>query len=119
MKPQPDEQNDFRAYAHALWRWKWLLLAFLIVIPLISYVLEARKTAEYESSTLVKPTGGVGRPVAVRRPVARAAEHRRARAADQDDGRGEGGGEASEEPAVGPGLAARVHLRDADTTRGS
>ena len=29
MKPQPDEQNDFRAYATALWRWKWILLAFL------------------------------------------------------------------------------------------
>jgi len=56
MTPQPAEQNDFRVYARALWRWKWLLLAFLVVIPLISYVLEARKTSEYESSTLVKPS---------------------------------------------------------------
>jgi receptor protein-tyrosine kinase len=56
MKPQPEEQNDFRVYAHALWRWKWLLLAFLIVIPLVSYVFEARKTSEYESSTLIKPS---------------------------------------------------------------
>jgi capsular exopolysaccharide synthesis family protein len=55
MTPQPAEQNDFRAYVRALWRWKWLLLSFLIVIPLISYVLEARKTSEYESSTLVRP----------------------------------------------------------------
>ena len=55
MTPQPDEQNDFRAYAAALWRWKWLFLAFLIVVPLISYVLEARKTREYASSTLVRP----------------------------------------------------------------
>jgi capsular exopolysaccharide synthesis family protein len=55
MTPQPAEQNDFRAYLRALWRWKWLLLAFLIVIPLISYVLEARKTKEYQSSTLVRP----------------------------------------------------------------
>jgi capsular exopolysaccharide synthesis family protein len=54
MTPQPAEQNDFRAYARALWRWKWLLLAFLTVIPVISYVLEARKTREYESSTLVR-----------------------------------------------------------------
>src|SRR4051795_6212255 len=55
MTPQPAEQNDFRAYARALWRWKWLLLAFLIVIPLLAYVLEARKTREYQSSTLVRP----------------------------------------------------------------
>jgi capsular exopolysaccharide synthesis family protein len=56
MTPQPAEQNDFRAYARALWRWKWLLLAFLIVFPVISYVLEARKTEEYQSSTLVRPS---------------------------------------------------------------
>jgi polysaccharide biosynthesis transport protein len=55
MTPQPPEQSDFRAYLHTLWRWKWLMLAFLIVAPLISYVLEARKTEEYRSSTLVRP----------------------------------------------------------------
>src|SRR5437667_1031337 len=55
MTPQPAEQNDFRAYVRALWRWKWLLLSFLIVVPLISYGLEARKTKEYQSSTLVRP----------------------------------------------------------------
>jgi capsular polysaccharide biosynthesis protein len=54
MTPQP-EQNDFRAYLRAVWRWKWLMLAFLIVVPTISYVLEARKTRMYESSTLVQP----------------------------------------------------------------
>jgi capsular exopolysaccharide synthesis family protein len=56
MTPQPAEQNDFRVYARALWRWKWLLLAFLIVVPVISYVLEARKTELYQSSTLVRPS---------------------------------------------------------------
>ena len=55
MTPQPAEQNDFRAYLRSLWRWKWLMLAFLVVVPLISYALEARKTKEYESSTLVNP----------------------------------------------------------------
>jgi capsular exopolysaccharide synthesis family protein len=55
MTPQPAEQNDFRAYIRALWRWKWLMVAFLVVIPVISYALEARKTREYESSTLVRP----------------------------------------------------------------
>jgi capsular exopolysaccharide synthesis family protein len=55
MTPQPAEQNDFRAYLRSIWRWKWLMLAFLIVIPAISYALEARKTKEYESSTLVRP----------------------------------------------------------------
>jgi capsular exopolysaccharide synthesis family protein len=55
MTPQPAEQNDFRAYLRAIWRWKWLMLAFLIVVPTIAYVLEARKTRMYESSTLVQP----------------------------------------------------------------
>jgi polysaccharide biosynthesis transport protein len=55
MTPQPAEQNDFRAYLRATWRWKWLMLAFLIVVPTISYVLEARKSVSYESSTLVQP----------------------------------------------------------------
>src|SRR5689334_20743215 len=55
MTPQPAEQNDFRAYLRALWRWKWLMLAFLIVVPLIAYVLEVRKERIYQSSTLVQP----------------------------------------------------------------
>jgi polysaccharide biosynthesis transport protein len=55
MTPQPAEQNDFRAYLRAVWRWKWLMLAFLIVVPTISYVLEARKTRMYESSIPVQP----------------------------------------------------------------
>jgi capsular exopolysaccharide synthesis family protein len=55
MTPQPVEQNDLRAYLRAIWRWKWLMLAFLIVVPTIAYVLEARKTRMYEASTLVQP----------------------------------------------------------------
>ena len=55
MTPQPAEQNDFRAYLRSLWRWKWLMLAFLIVVPVISYALEVRKQRVYESSTLVRP----------------------------------------------------------------
>jgi capsular exopolysaccharide synthesis family protein len=55
MTPQSVEQNDFRAYLRAIWRWKWLMLAFLIVVPLIAYALEARKTQEYQSSALVNP----------------------------------------------------------------
>src|SRR3954451_11892135 len=55
MTPQPAEQNDFRAYLRATWRWKWLMLAFLVVVPTISYVLEARKSVSYQSSTLVQP----------------------------------------------------------------
>src|SRR3954451_6006990 len=57
MTPQPAEQNHFRAYLLALWRWKWLMLAFLVVIPTVAFVLESRKTAEYQSSTLVRPQG--------------------------------------------------------------
>src|SRR3954451_3685389 len=53
--PQPAEQNDLRAYFRPIWRWKCLCLPFLTVSPLVSYVLESRKTEEYESSTLVRP----------------------------------------------------------------
>lgn len=51
---QPAEQQDFREYLRALWRWKFLFLAFLVVVPAISYVLESRKTVQYHSSTLVQ-----------------------------------------------------------------
>jgi capsular exopolysaccharide synthesis family protein len=57
MTPPPVEQQDIRAYLRALWRWKFLLLLFLLVVPAISYFLEERKPREYRSNALVQVQG--------------------------------------------------------------
>jgi len=54
MTPPHPEQQDFRTFLRTLWRWKFLVLALLIVVPAISYLLEARKDRQYRSSTLVQ-----------------------------------------------------------------
>ncbi|HEX6391274.1 MAG TPA: hypothetical protein VFZ89_17560, partial [Solirubrobacteraceae bacterium] len=54
MTPRQQEQQDLRAALRALWRWKFLVLALLIVVPGICYALEARKTEEYRSGALVQ-----------------------------------------------------------------
>lgn len=53
MTPQP-EQTDLRSYLRTLWRWKLLFLALLIATPVVSYLLEARKIEQYQSSTLMQ-----------------------------------------------------------------
>lgn len=56
MKPQTHtESRDVRTYLRSLWRWKFLVLGLLLVVPAISYALEARKVPLYESSALVRP----------------------------------------------------------------
>lgn len=54
MTPEHNESQDFRAYVRSLWRWKFLVLGLLIVIPPVSYALEARKPLQYTSSALVQ-----------------------------------------------------------------
>ena len=54
MMPKDTESKDFRAYLRMVWRWKLLVLGLLIVVPAVSYALEARKQPLYESSTLVR-----------------------------------------------------------------
>lgn len=54
MTPENNESQDFRAYLRSLWRWKFLVLGFLLVVPAISYALEARKQPLYTSSALVQ-----------------------------------------------------------------
>ncbi len=48
------EQSDPRTYIKALWRWKYLFLAFLIVVPLLAYVVTSRQHPVYQSSVLVQ-----------------------------------------------------------------
>src|SRR6266480_461888 len=54
MSAQLNDQQDLRTYARILWRWKWLFLAFLILIPLGVYLFEQRKAKIYQASTLME-----------------------------------------------------------------
>lgn len=54
MTPQQSQQQDARAFLRSLWRWKWLILALLIVVPAASYALEARKERKYRSAALIR-----------------------------------------------------------------
>ncbi|HUR85614.1 MAG TPA: hypothetical protein VMY78_09730 [Solirubrobacteraceae bacterium] len=54
MTPDHNESQDFRAYLRSLWRWKFLVLGLLLVVPAISYALESRKQPQYVSSALVQ-----------------------------------------------------------------
>lgn len=53
MRPEVGQQ-DLRTYLRAIWRWKFLFLAFLILIPLGVYFVEHRKPKIYQSSTLME-----------------------------------------------------------------
>jgi capsular exopolysaccharide synthesis family protein len=46
--------QDLRHYLRLAWRRKWLLLAVVVVIPLVTYLLAARSPSVYETSTLIQ-----------------------------------------------------------------
>ncbi len=54
VAPDPTGQQDLSAYLRIFWRWKFLLLAFLVLIPLAVYLIERSKPRVYQSSTLVE-----------------------------------------------------------------
>lgn len=54
MTPEHNESQDFRTYLRSVWRWKFLVLGFLLVVPGISYALESRKQPLYNASALVQ-----------------------------------------------------------------
>ncbi len=71
MAPELTGQQDFRTYARILWRWKFLFAAFVVLIPLIAYLIESGKQKIYQSSTLIElqdvsasSLGTTGGPVA-------------------------------------------------------
>jgi capsular exopolysaccharide synthesis family protein len=51
--PELTGTKDLRAYLRMFWRWKWLLLSFVVAVPLIAYVIESGKTNTYQSSSLI------------------------------------------------------------------
>jgi capsular exopolysaccharide synthesis family protein len=48
------ERSDVRAYLRILWRWKLLILAFVVVIPVATYVYVSSKPKVYEASALMQ-----------------------------------------------------------------
>lgn len=48
------EHGDLRAYLRIVWRWKLLILAFVIVIPMATYVYVSSKPKVYAASTLLQ-----------------------------------------------------------------
>jgi capsular exopolysaccharide synthesis family protein len=54
MTPDATGQQDLRAYLRIFWRWKFLFLTILIVIPVAAYVIASGKKPSYQSSTLVE-----------------------------------------------------------------
>ena len=55
MTSESSGQQDVRTYLRILWRWKFLFLLFLVVLPLGAYFLERGKPKVYQSSTLIEP----------------------------------------------------------------
>lgn len=63
MAPESTGQHDVRSYLGIVWRWKLLLLTFLVVIPVGAYLVERGKPKIYAASTLLNASGsslGVG-----------------------------------------------------------
>ncbi len=54
VAPDSTGQQDLSTYLRIFWRWKFLLLAFVVLIPLAVYVIERSKPKAYESSTLIE-----------------------------------------------------------------
>jgi capsular exopolysaccharide synthesis family protein len=54
MAPDSTGQQDLRAYLRIFWRWKYLFLAFLVVIPAAAYLIERDKPKTYQASTLLE-----------------------------------------------------------------
>ena len=48
------DRVDLQTYLGTAWRWKYLFLAFIVVIPLVSYALATPGSKYYESSTLLQ-----------------------------------------------------------------
>lgn len=60
MQSEAVGTQDVRTYARIFWRWRFLFLAFLVVLPLVAYLVERGKPKIYQSSTLVEAQSGTG-----------------------------------------------------------
>lgn len=51
--PEFSGGRDLRSYLRVVWRWKWLVLFFVVLAPAAAFALEAGKPQMYKSSALV------------------------------------------------------------------
>ncbi len=51
--PEFTGHKDIRSWLRGIWRWKWLILVFVIGAPTVAYLLERGKPNIYQSSSLV------------------------------------------------------------------
>lgn len=51
--PEFTGTNDVRSYFAVLWRWKYLFLAVVVIVPVIAYLIERGSAKTYSSSALV------------------------------------------------------------------
>lgn len=71
MTPESTGQQDVRTILRILWRWKFLLLTFLVLVPLGAFLIEREKAKVYQSSVLIAPdtnsvsTGSTSPPAGV------------------------------------------------------
>jgi receptor protein-tyrosine kinase len=54
VAPDTTGEHDLRTYLRILWRWKFLFLAFVVLVPLAVYLVERRQAKVYQSSTLIE-----------------------------------------------------------------
>ena len=54
----PTGSRDLRSYTRVLWRWKFLLIAIIVLIPVAVYLYERGRPKVYRASSLVQVTGG-------------------------------------------------------------
>ncbi len=52
--------RDPREYLRIVWRWRWLILAFVVLLPLAVFVVERGRQKVYESSVLVNIQSEIG-----------------------------------------------------------
>jgi capsular exopolysaccharide synthesis family protein len=54
VAPDTTGEQDLRTYLRILWRWKFLFLAFVVLVPLAAFLIERRHAKVYQSSTLIE-----------------------------------------------------------------
>jgi len=54
VKEETENQLDLRGYAKIFWRWKYLFLACIVVLPTLAYFVSARNSKVYKASVTLK-----------------------------------------------------------------
>src|SRR5579884_2493224 len=58
LRPGGSAPADPRAYLRTFWRWSFLFIAAVVIIPVSTYLYESGRPKVYQSSALLEITGG-------------------------------------------------------------